>query len=76
MAVERELAAPVGDAKLDTALQEEVLGDEHLAQVGVSAGRDDVGVLEEEERLAPSRFHARFRFLLKREGRVPGDAAF
>ena len=33
-------------------------------------------VLEEEERLAPARLHARLGFLLKREGRVPRDAAF
>ena len=74
--MERELAAAVGDPKLDTPLQEEILRDEQLAEVGVAARRDDVRVLEEEERLASARLHPRLGFLLKREGRVPRDAAF
>src|ERR1017187_4987830 len=75
-AVERELAAAIGDAKRDASLEEEVLRHEELAESRVPAHGDDVLVLEEEERLVPARLHARLGLPLKREGRVPGDAAF
>ncbi len=68
-----QLPAPVRLAEGDAAGGEKALGDEKVAPVRVPADRDDLLVLEEEERLAPAGEDANLRLALQPERRVVRD---